>query len=71
MSRGGYVLLEEKMMQEKLKERQEAAQLDPSIVLFPPSPPKRHEKWKRARLRENRDYTSKETCVVANKIVST
>jgi len=41
-------LLEEKIMDEKLKKRQEESEADPSIVVSPPSPPTRHEKWKKA-----------------------
>lgn len=54
-------------MQEKLKNRQEAAG-DSDIP--PPSPPQRHEKWKRARLKPSGEYTSEETRLVAKKIVS-
>src|SRR3954470_6360494 len=46
MSRGGYELIEEKMMQEKIKQRQESAG---DSIPTPPSPPKRHEKWIRGR----------------------
>ncbi|CAH9125893.1 unnamed protein product [Cuscuta epithymum] len=38
LSRGGYDLLEEKLMAEKLKMREEASQSDPSLLLNPPSP---------------------------------
>ncbi|XP_024638795.1 uncharacterized protein [Medicago truncatula] len=67
LSKGGYALLVKKMMQEKLKNRQEAAG-DSDIP--PPSPPQRHEKWKRARLKPSGEYTSEETRLVAKKIDS-
>lgn len=35
-----------------------------------PSPPSRHEKWKRVRQRPNREYTSDALRVVAEKIIS-
>jgi hypothetical protein len=66
LSQGGYDLLV-KMMQEKLKERQEAAG---DTKVPPPSPPQRHEKWKRARIKLSGEYTSEETRVLAEKIVS-
>ncbi|XP_058766677.1 uncharacterized protein LOC131640284 [Vicia villosa] len=53
------------MMQEKLKERQEIAG---ESEVTPPSPPKRHEKWKRARLKPSGEYTSEGTRLVAEKI---
>ena len=57
-------------MEEKLKQRQEASLSDPSIVVTPPSPPTRHEKWKKARQRRSGDYISDEARIVAEKIVS-
>lgn len=35
-----------------------------------PSPPSQHEKWKRTRQRQNREYTSDASRVVAEKIIS-
>ncbi|XP_045818718.1 uncharacterized protein LOC123911353 [Trifolium pratense] len=67
MSRGGYELIEEKMMQEKIKQRQESAG---ESLPTPPSPPKRHEKWIVGRTKPSGEYTSKETQVVADKITS-
>ncbi|XP_058740299.1 uncharacterized protein LOC131612541 [Vicia villosa] len=67
MSRGGYELIEEKMMQEKIKQRQESAG---DSLPTPPSPPKRHEKWIRGRTKPSGEYTSKETQLVADKIDS-
>jgi hypothetical protein len=67
MSRGGYELIEEKMMQEKIKQRQESAG---EALPTPPSPPKRHEKWLRGRKRPSGEFTSEETRLVADNIVS-
>jgi len=67
LSQGGYELLLKKMMEEKLKERQEAAG---DTEVPPPSPPQRHEKWKRARIKPPGEYTSEDTRVVAETIVS-
>ncbi|XP_058753581.1 uncharacterized protein LOC131626757 [Vicia villosa] len=67
LSRGGYELLQEKMIQEKLKEKQES--LGDSVVA-PPSPPARHEQWKRARQKPSGDYITEDTRIVAEKIDS-
>lgn len=70
MSRGGYPLLRGKMVKEREKEFEEASQSDPSQVVNPPSSPKRHELWKRARQRRTGDFTTEEGRVIAEKIVS-
>ena len=73
MSRGGYNLLEEKIVAEKLKQRQEATQSDdPSIVITHEdvARPTRHKKWKKARQTNTGDYLYEETRIVAQKIVS-
>lgn len=67
MSRGGYELIEEKMIQEKIKQRQESAG---DSLPTPPSPPKRHEKWIRGRKKPLGEYTSEETRLVPDKIVN-
>ncbi|WJX69378.1 hypothetical protein P8452_53631 [Trifolium repens] len=67
LSRGGYELLEEKMMQEKLKQKQESLG---GSVAAPPSPPARHEKWKRARQKPSGDYTTEDARIIAEKIDS-
>lgn len=67
LSRGGYALLEKKMIQEKLKERQKSAG---DSEVSPPSPPSRHEMWKRARQTPSGEYTSEETRLIVEKIVS-
>lgn len=66
LSRGGYRLLEEKIMKEKSSSRDNST-LDDNDS---PSPPSRHELWKRARQKKGGEYTSKSTQEVAEKIVS-
>ena len=61
LSRGGYRKLEKRIILEKQQETG-----DDRI----PSPPSRHEKWKRARLSAKGEYTSEASRVVAEKIVS-
>ncbi|KAL3652467.1 hypothetical protein CASFOL_002148 [Castilleja foliolosa] len=68
-SRGVYELLEKKMMEEKIKERQEASQ-DPSELIPPPSPPTRHERWKRARISSSGQYITPEVGLIAERIDS-
>jgi hypothetical protein len=63
LSQGGYALLEKNMMADRLKERQQAA--GGSEV-----PPPRHEKWMKARTKPSGEYTSEDTRLVAEKIVS-
>ncbi|KAL3646982.1 hypothetical protein CASFOL_009154 [Castilleja foliolosa] len=58
-----------KMMDEKIKTRQAASQ-DSSEIIPPPSPPTRHEKWKRARLNTSGQYINPEVEMVAQKIDS-
>ncbi|KAK7271448.1 hypothetical protein RJT34_27371 [Clitoria ternatea] len=70
LSRGGYELLEERMMKEKLEEQIKASQSEPSAIVSPPSPPTRHEKWKRARQNKSGEYTTEEARMVAEKIDS-
>ncbi|KAL3626935.1 hypothetical protein CASFOL_029246 [Castilleja foliolosa] len=68
-SRGGYEVLSKKIMDEKMKERQAASQ-DPSEIIPPPSPPTRHEKWKRARLNKAGEYINPEVKEIAERIDS-
>ncbi|KAL5196307.1 Serine carboxypeptidase-like 13 [Glycine soja] len=60
LSRGGYDLLEKKLLDEKRKRLQEEALLskNPASVDDPPSPIKRHVKWKVARTRAFGNMTS-------------
>ena len=65
LSRGGYDLLDQKMIDEKRKELEASGESD-----CIPSPPSRHDKWKRARQKRGGEYTSEAAQVVAEKIVS-
>ena len=49
MSHAGYRKLEKKIMQDGLKKLEEAAKLNPSIVIQAPPRPPRHRKWKEGR----------------------
>ncbi|KAL3627851.1 hypothetical protein CASFOL_028266 [Castilleja foliolosa] len=57
------------MMEEKIKERQEASQ-DPSELIPPPSPPTRHERWKRARISSSGQFITPEVGLIAERIDS-
>ncbi|KAH1250279.1 hypothetical protein GmHk_05G013467 [Glycine max] len=71
LSRGGYELLEKKLMAEKRKIREEQAAFteDPSLYL-PPSPISRHKKWKNARTKQYGQMTSQAAKEIADKIDS-
>ena len=60
LSRGGYDLLEKKLLDEKRKKRQEDAMLTENTPLIedPPSPIERHVKWKMARTKRCGQMTS-------------
>ncbi|KAL3651959.1 Proteasome subunit beta type-3 [Castilleja foliolosa] len=66
-SRGGYEVLTQKMIDEKIKARQNDS-ADPSAIIEPPSPPSRHETWKRARIKPSGEYINEATSVIAAKI---
>ncbi|WVZ22267.1 hypothetical protein V8G54_000811 [Vigna mungo] len=65
LSRGGYHRLEEIMIHEASSSATNDRS-DLSLI----SPPPRHEKWKRARTKPSGEYTSEETRLVAERIVS-
>ncbi|KAL3622912.1 hypothetical protein CASFOL_033212 [Castilleja foliolosa] len=62
-SRGGYELLSRKTIEEKIKERQAS-----SDVIPPPSPPTRHEQWKRARIKKSGEYITPEVKIIVERI---
>ncbi|KAL3618469.1 hypothetical protein CASFOL_037551 [Castilleja foliolosa] len=66
-SRGGYEVLTQKIIDEKLMARQQASD-DPSEIVQPPSTPSRHETWKRARIKPSGDFINEETSVIAARI---
>lgn len=70
MSRGGYAKAEKDMLAAKRKRLEEAAQSDPSILLTPPSPIRREQLWVYARQSRSGSYTSEQSRIVSEKIVS-
>ncbi|KAL5124470.1 hypothetical protein HKD37_02G004854 [Glycine soja] len=72
LSRGGYDYLEQKLLAEKTKKKmQEAAQLG-SVdgIIDPPSPVRRHVKWKMARTKKTGEMTTEAIKEIAEKIDS-
>ena len=72
LSRGGYDLLEKKLLDEKRKKRQQETMLTENTPLIkdPPSPIERHVKWKMARTKRYRQMTSTAAQEISDKIVS-
>ncbi|KAH1232634.1 hypothetical protein GmHk_09G025239 [Glycine max] len=72
LSRGGYEYLEQKLMAEKTKKKlEEATQFGSTeAVIDPPSPIRRHVKWKMARTKKSGQMTSKAAKEIAEKIIS-
>ncbi|KAL5193701.1 hypothetical protein HKD37_20G055878 [Glycine soja] len=72
LSRGGYDYLEQKLLAEKTKKKlQEAAQSgNVDGVIDPPSPVRRHVKWKMARTKKTEEMTTEATKEIAEKIGS-
>ncbi|KAL5147114.1 hypothetical protein HKD37_06G016862 [Glycine soja] len=72
LSRGGYDYLEQKLLAEKTKKKlEEAAQLGSIYgVIDPPSPVRRHVKWKMARTKKTGEMTTEATKEIAAKIGS-
>ncbi|KAH1210159.1 hypothetical protein GmHk_15G044536 [Glycine max] len=72
LSRGGYDYLEQKILAKKTKKKLEEAVQSGSIdgVIGPPSPVKRHVKWKMARTKKTGEMTTKAAKEIAAKIDS-
>jgi len=72
LSRGGYDLLEKKLIEDKRKKRQEDAMLTKNTPLLedPPSPIERHVKWKMARIKRYRQMTSEAAQKIFDRIVN-
>ncbi|KAL5142309.1 Monocopper oxidase-like protein SKU5 [Glycine soja] len=72
LSRGGYDLLEKKLLDEKIKKRQYDAMMndDAQVIEDPPSPIKRHVKWKMARTKPYGQMTSQAAQEISDKIDS-
>lgn len=72
LSRGGYDYLEQKLLAEKTKKKLEEAAQSGSVdgVIDPPSPVRRHVKWKMARTKKTGEMTTEAAKEIAEKIVS-
>ena len=72
LSRGGYEFLENKLMEENKKKQLEEAAKSGSTdtVIDPPSPIRRHVKWKMARTKKIGQMTFEAAKEIADKIVS-
>jgi len=72
LSRGGYEFLENKLIEEKKKKQLEEATKSGSTdtIIDPPSPIRRHVKWKMARTKKPGQMTSEAAKKIADKIVS-
>ena len=72
LSRGGYEYLEQKLLAEKTKKKLEEAAQSGSVdgVIDPPSPVRRHVKWKMARTKKTGEMTTEAAKEIAEKIVS-
>ena len=72
LSRGGYDLLEKKMMEEKMNKRQHDTMTTENTPNSgdPPSPIQRHVKWVLARTKQYGQMTSKSAQEISDKIVS-
>ncbi|KAH1249948.1 hypothetical protein GmHk_05G013215 [Glycine max] len=72
LSRGGYDYLEQKLLAEKTKKKLEEAAQSGSVdgVIDPPSPVKRHVKWKMARTKKTGDMTTEAAKEIAEKIAT-
>ena len=71
MSHLGYRKLEQAQMVEKEQSNQETLSENVETgVTSPPSPPFRHVKWKRARIKKSGAPSSKQSMVIIEKIVS-
>ncbi|KAH1193955.1 hypothetical protein GmHk_19G054869 [Glycine max] len=72
LSRGGYDYLEQKLLAEKMKKKLEEVAHSGSVdgVIDPPSPVRRHVKWKMARMKKTGEMTIEAAKEIAEKIVS-
>jgi len=72
LSRGGYEYLEQKLLANKAKKKLEEVEQSGSIdpVIDPPSPIRRHVKWKMARTKKTGEMMTEATKEITEKIVS-
>ena len=69
MARGGYKMVEERLLRDDLAALEQASKEDPSIVVSAPTPPPRHRKWKEGRKRKGK-YITDGVAAIASRIVS-
>ena len=72
LSRGGYEYLEHKLLAEKTRKKLEEAAQSGSVdgVIDPPSPVRRHVKWKMARTKKTGEMTIEAAKEIVEKIAS-
>ncbi|KAH1254358.1 hypothetical protein GmHk_04G010813 [Glycine max] len=72
LSRGGYDYLEQKLLAEKTKKKMQEAAQSGSVdgIIDPPSPVRRHVKWKMARTKKTGEMTTEAAKEIAEKIDS-
>ncbi|KAL5136311.1 hypothetical protein HKD37_U058336 [Glycine soja] len=72
LSHGGYDYLEQKLLVEKTKKKMQEAAQSGSVdgVIDPPSPVRRHVKWKMARMKKTWEMTTEAAKEIAEKIDS-
>ncbi|KAH1254136.1 hypothetical protein GmHk_04G010640 [Glycine max] len=72
LSRGGYDYLEQKLLAEKTKKKMQEVAQSGSVdgVIDPPSPVRRHVKWKMARTKKTGEMTTEAAKEIAEKIDS-
>ncbi|KAH1213001.1 hypothetical protein GmHk_14G041050 [Glycine max] len=72
LSRGGYDYLEQKLLAKKTKKKMQEAAQSGSVdgVIDPPSPVRRHVKWKMARTKKTGEMTTEAAKEIAEKIDS-
>jgi len=71
LSRGGYEYLEQKLLVEKTKKKLEVAAQSGSVdgIIDPPSPVRRHMKWKMVRTKKTGEMMTEAAKEIAEKIV--
>jgi len=65
LSHSGYRKLEQSLMEEKMQSRQGTGFEIDTGVTSPPSPPLRHVKWKRARIKKSGAFSSEQSKIVS------
>ncbi|KAL6501422.1 Proteasome subunit beta type-3 [Orobanche gracilis] len=69
MARGGYYFVEVREMERKMKERkEEASKSGEDVIIDPPSPPSRHQRWKLGRQKRSGGVSSDAAQEIVTKI---